>query len=104
VSSATRSGPRSDVSSSGVGIDPSLLRECLHDLPGGEPFEVVGPKGHDSLALRWDVRLANQGQDQGTRRRRDMKRITVVADDPEAELAEQRNLVHGDLDKVDHHC
>lgn len=32
-----------------------------------------------------------------------MERITIVADHAEAELAEQGNLVHGDLGEIDDH-
>src|SRR5216684_404374 len=78
ASRATRSGWPLDVSSSGVAIDP--------------------------VAPRRDIGPAKDGQHQGSSRRGDMERITVVADHAEAELAEQGNLVHGDLGEIDDHC
>src|SRR2546423_9522841 len=59
ASRPTRSGGPPGAVSSGVGIDPGLLGEGLHDLPGGEPFEVIGPEGFDPFASGRDVRPAS---------------------------------------------
>src|ERR1700693_2466517 len=93
VSMPTRSRVRPEPTGSGVGIDPRLLREDLEHPPGREPFEVIGPQGHDAIADRRYVGLACGRDHEGAGGCRDVECIAIVSDDPKAELAENCHLV-----------